>query len=732
MAETNVRIRLAADDSATPKINQVKQSLSQLLAQTGAAGTMAGSLMAGGLTAGLTTAVQMAQGAAQAAWDLGVMGAQAERTEASFVTLASSVGQSGQAMLASMRTMTAGTVADTDLMLAANRAMMLGVSDNAEEMGQLMAAAIERGRALGVSSQQAVNDIITGIGRMSPMILDNLGIVGAQQSMEEYARSLGVTADALTDVQKKQALVNAVIASSSGGPVLEDAASAFERMNTAIENMKADLGELFGPAIAAIAEKLAEAVGGINDAVDAGELQATQSSLFQLGNTLNGLMTAYDDAIVSMQNAAKAADSPGLKTAAMNVEMLGASIQGVAEEYNRAAAITGAPLIDVEALRRGIVQFAQLGDEMKNAATDAGNLEISIIAVANAARNMAAQLRGGFAGRAQALALQAVELGAPLEQVETLLVNTVDAINATEIAYDGSTLSLFRNQLAMEENLAGLDGMVDGLTAAQAAAAKFASAGVGTATKALNDLQSSVSGLVSSQISGALSLDGISLPGGPRQDDVNENARRLAAIANEGLIGQDWLGEFAQEAPSTYADLMLKIASGMDAQGAARMLLEQFQSGLRPDLLDFDMIKQRVKDQLTSQQAIADMTADLTSQLMAEMGVSAEEVQGALSQLGLGTGGAADSSNIKQEFLAGLDANGIATGSVAAIATAFKSNESSLRTSGGVVGAWWGEGFMATVGDNVPGQLLEMLTVKLVPFIWAAIRTSQSTTAPEE
>jgi hypothetical protein len=751
MADLNLKAKVTLQDDASKPLASLKKQLADLLQTQGVVGAAIGATLGGGVTAVAGTLVKLVADGAQAAWELGEMGAQAQRTEASFERLAAGAGASGRAMLAAMEEASRGTVAETDLMAAANRALVLGVADSAEEMGRLVEAAIVRGRDVGVGATQAVNDLVTGIGRMSPQILDNLGIVGAAGAFDEYARSLGVTAEQLTDVQKKQALLNSVLASTEGMSVADDAASSFERMDAAIENMKVDLGELFGPAMAAIADKLAEAVGGIKDAVDASALQATQSSLFQLGNTLNGLMTAYDDAIISMQNAAKAADSPGLKTAAMNAEMLGASIQGVAEEYNRAAAITGAPLIDVEALGQGIVQFVQLGDEMKNAATDAANLEINVIAVANAARGMAAQLRGGFAGRAQALALQAVELGAPLEQVETLLANTVDAINATEIAYDGSTLSLFHNQLAMEENLAGLDGMVDGLTAAQAAAAKFASAGVTQATKALDDLQSSVSSLVGSQLSGALTLD-VSWPGqdGARQDDVNENARRLAAIANEGLIGQDWLGEFAQEAPTTYADLMLKIAEGMDAQGAAQLLLGEFQSGLRPDLLNFDMIKQQVKDQLTSQQAIEEMTGELTSQLMAEMGVSADQVQGAMGQLGLtggalggGSGGEAvdlsvsggqAAASFSASFVSGVNVAGMGASLAGRITAEFATSEAKagLRGSAEAVAAFWSQMFTGQVASDTPGELLSILTDKLLPLMLAALAQQHSTTRPSD
>ena len=42
-------------------------------------------------------------------------------------------------------------------------------------------------------------------------------------------------------------------------------------------------------------------------------------------------------------------------------------------------------------------------------------------------------------------------------------------------------------------------------------------------------------------LSGLLTLDGINVDAMDyRPDAINENARQLAAIANEGLAGQDW------------------------------------------------------------------------------------------------------------------------------------------------------------------------------------------------
>ena len=194
---------------------------------------------------------------ASAAFELGKVGAAAERTQASFATMAAGVGSSGDEMLAAMQQATAGTVSNSELMLAANRAIMLGVADNADEMSRLMAAAIERGRALGVSASQAVSDVITGIGRMSPQILDNLGIVGATKAIDDYARALGKTSEQLTDVERKQALVNVVLAGASGRrwSTMRRRSSAWMQRS----ELKEALGQLFAPAVAAIAENIAAA-----------------------------------------------------------------------------------------------------------------------------------------------------------------------------------------------------------------------------------------------------------------------------------------------------------------------------------------------------------------------------------------------------------------------------------------------------------------------------------------
>lgn len=116
-------------------------------------------------------------------------------------------------MLSAMRKASLGTVSDFNLMTAANKAYSLGVVSNTEQMTTLMEIARVKGQAMGRTMNEALDDIVTGLGRGSAMILDNLGIVVNQtEAQKAYAESIGKTVEQLSEREKKQALINAVVA----------------------------------------------------------------------------------------------------------------------------------------------------------------------------------------------------------------------------------------------------------------------------------------------------------------------------------------------------------------------------------------------------------------------------------------------------------------------------------------------------------------------------------------
>jgi len=105
-----------------------------------------------------------------------------------------------------------GTVENVTMLTQANNAMLLGVAKSADEMEFLAMAGRRLAKAVGKDAAFGFESLVTGIGRQSRMMLDNLGIVvKTEEAYEDYAAQLGKTATELTDAEKKQAFLNATM-----------------------------------------------------------------------------------------------------------------------------------------------------------------------------------------------------------------------------------------------------------------------------------------------------------------------------------------------------------------------------------------------------------------------------------------------------------------------------------------------------------------------------------------
>ena len=149
-----------------------------------------------------------------------------------------------------LRLATDNTMTQFDLFKQANNAMILGVTKNSDEMAEMFDMAQRLGRALGLDTKTAVESLITGIGRQSRLMLDNIGIVvKADEAYEKMALQLGTTVDSLTDAEKKQAFMNATMeaAREKLTNLPEETASAsesFEKFRTTVNKLTIDSGNL--------------------------------------------------------------------------------------------------------------------------------------------------------------------------------------------------------------------------------------------------------------------------------------------------------------------------------------------------------------------------------------------------------------------------------------------------------------------------------------------------------
>lgn len=124
-------------------------------------------------------------------------------------------GQDFDEFIAKLREVSDAQVATANLVQSSGRALLLGIP--AAKIADLLEVARASAIATGDSITKSFDDILTGIGRTSPLILDNLGIVvDITKANKDYASSLGLTVSELTEQQKQIALTNAVLETSEG------------------------------------------------------------------------------------------------------------------------------------------------------------------------------------------------------------------------------------------------------------------------------------------------------------------------------------------------------------------------------------------------------------------------------------------------------------------------------------------------------------------------------------
>jgi len=665
-----------------------------------------------------------------------------------------------------------------------------------------------------VSASQAVSDVITGIGRMSPQILDNLGIVGATKAIDDYAVSLGKTSDQLTDVERKQALVNVVLAGASGPAVIDDAAAAFERMDASIQNAKEALGILFSPAIAAIADQLANAAAGLTDALTpegisdtANKLAGYAQRLEEIRNQIDALQRVretlatqpamappeyqqftpgdIDAQVQALQQQAQAVASIMYETQKQYYALQGIQEQTVNTEqaqyaYNRTL-WDGQAAWDAFQTSAQIAQAATLAATSQIQASAAGGLNSIARSIAEVQGGEAAVgwLRGATAQLERQIALWAaagysvqeitgVLLPQYLDNLQKIITNAQAAYTATanigkgavqaDATAAGALARLARRVDTITARagvaagaLARLGAAADGIAGKQnAMLAAVRGEGIGEGTRRADELTDATGRLASGLQSvidvgtGGGGGGGISSVGDqfddlrskvqgvidqsttldvglnpadflPREDAINENARRLAAIMRDGIGNQEWLDEFKAEVPALWEEL----STSGDPQAAAARMLQEFQAGLRPELLDKQMIKDRVKAMILGDQSSADLANEIAQELSSELGVSLAQAQQAVG--GFMGGGLGATVPLEQ---AGPDGAQPAQNFVNKWTATVTAMLSDFDQTGRSAGNAFGTGFMA-----VQGVYIDQWAAALVSIVTAGVLANMAAQA---
>ena len=158
------------------------------------------------ITAAITASIM----ALRKAWELMELGAKVEQQKQAFQNLASSLGVSSEQIIKDLRKMSGETLSTAEIMGKASQAMILGIDPT--KLAKMMEISRASARAFGKDVGFMFESIAIGVGRQSKLILDNLGIiVSAGDAYEKYAKSIGKSTKELTEMERKQAFLNATL-----------------------------------------------------------------------------------------------------------------------------------------------------------------------------------------------------------------------------------------------------------------------------------------------------------------------------------------------------------------------------------------------------------------------------------------------------------------------------------------------------------------------------------------
>lgn len=134
--------------------------------------------------------------------------------EDAYATFAKNTGDDADALIQKLQEAAAGTVTETEIVRNANKAMLMDIP--VEHLPRYMEVARAAARSMGEDISYMFDSIVTGSARESPLILDNLGIKmnGLAAAEEAYASTLGKSAKALSEEERRQAFLGYVLENS--------------------------------------------------------------------------------------------------------------------------------------------------------------------------------------------------------------------------------------------------------------------------------------------------------------------------------------------------------------------------------------------------------------------------------------------------------------------------------------------------------------------------------------
>lgn len=268
MADSQGTVKVVLDLDNKDFVKKLKDSLGLLddMGSNESLSDLAGTFTKIGAVAGVTAVAILA---VKSALDLTKEAEHIKQIENTFNNMAQSAGLSAEAIRGQLTAAVKGLADDTDVLQAGSRAI-LDMGNNAQHLGEVMVLARKFTAGFGGDLLQNFEGLSRALATGNERMLKQYGIIlDTDKVTKEYAKSLGIGVEFLTDAGKKQAIFNAAL--DQGKEKLKNvdenvtgATQALTRMGVSFKTL-GEIGvkvwdNLFGDAIRAVVTEIADRV----------------------------------------------------------------------------------------------------------------------------------------------------------------------------------------------------------------------------------------------------------------------------------------------------------------------------------------------------------------------------------------------------------------------------------------------------------------------------------------
>lgn len=179
--------------------------------------------------------------------------------------LAASLGQSGNKIIDNIKIITKGQLSLKESATVANLALSSGF--NTDQISKLTLVANNASKVLGRDLTDSFTRLVRGAAKLEPELLDELGIfTRIEPAVAAYASKIGRSAGSLTEAERRQAFLNAVIEEGTRkfgaiGSITETSAEKFNRLAATLTDLGYRLGGFVTDILAPIADFFANNLG---------------------------------------------------------------------------------------------------------------------------------------------------------------------------------------------------------------------------------------------------------------------------------------------------------------------------------------------------------------------------------------------------------------------------------------------------------------------------------------